>query len=736
VSPPGVAELSTALEENAQAPYGRVRTARAERLVELVEQTRDRPLLIRALQQLTSAYSFGNEDVRAPVPFARVLQMWDAHPGDFTPAAASTLHWQFKWIAGDLLDHPGVPLDQITDWVDQMQARYRQAGYSERPVLRCRQLIADHLGRPEEEAEAFRRWRAAPRDRMADCEACEQHRIGEWLADAGHDQEAIDAWRPVLDGELTCLTEPLRTRAAAQPVLVRLGRLDQARSFHLAGYRAARGNEVLRDVVEAHLVFAARTGNEPRALEILADHVEWLEPQGESPLSRAYWLARVVHLMRRLELLGHGDVPIAAPRSQHGISTPTRLRRQLEPELESLSARFDARNGSSSVGDRLARVVTAEPLIDQLPLGVRGVRLAPSALAGPAPATSAPVAAPIAAPIASATSPDARLDAAAPDDTGRPRSAADLMAWADTLWQTDGSETEALDVALLAAHRADGVDEELATRARWLAAHACSYLRRDGEAIALFEEVLPDLDRWGSEVARARARSIYAGCLERQGEPVAAAALVAEAARIVEGWPDQTEHAELAHWLGELLESDGRRQEAEQAYRRAARLWRGLGRSGEAVKAERARAWVHDDPDVAVECFERAQALIADLADGPAPPDWLPEQRAETDQQFARLLLQGVWYGDVTGGVAERALALAEQAVTEYAGLGELARRSWVQAALTACQAQLTLGRRADAESRARAVRLACVEHGLTDLLDAVDEVIDDCAEDEIAGTL
>jgi hypothetical protein len=367
------AEVSEALRGNADAPYGPVRSAYAERLVQAAEQTGDRPLTVQALQELISAYEFGGEAPRMLVPFARVLRMWDDDPADFDRWAIHRLHWHFKWVTSGMISHPSVPLSTMHKWLAEMEQRYRQRGYGRQTVQAQRHFVASHVGDNATAQEAFEAWLAADRDEMSDCQACEHKGQGDWRVDTGRDDDAIALWQPVLDGELRCEEEPHRTLAASLLPLARLGRLDQARANHLRGYRMVRGKPNLRRSVGQHIEFAALTGNEARGLEILGQHLGWLADEGESALTRLAFLVAVAVLLRRLSALGHADLEIAGT---DGGLTAGRLLAQVEREVTELARTFDERNGSTEVTANAVARMSRAPLVESLTLGARSTPLA------------------------------------------------------------------------------------------------------------------------------------------------------------------------------------------------------------------------------------------------------------------------------------------------------------------------------------------------------------------------
>lgn len=389
-----VPQIEAALAQNSGEPDRRARAARAEYLVEAAGATGNRPLEIHALQELIGAYEYSGESDRMLVPFARVLRHWDEAPGDFDAYRRHLLFWHFKWATGRLIWQPQVPLATLRHWLGEMQSRYRQAGYSARPVHQARHYLADHLGDDADAERGLDAWLAQPRDQMADCEACERNGQGDWLVRRGRDADALEAWHPVLAGELACEEEPHRLLGSSLLPLVRLGRLDEARANHLRGYRMARGKPSLRATVAAHLEFCALTGNEARGLEILAEHAAWLQPSGENLSGRRAFLEGVSVLLHRLIDLGHGALPV--PAGAGPASSVAELAALADEQVSEICAAFDARNGNTTQSTRSAGRFGQRPLVAALPLGSAAPLTrpagpadgrqdpAPSAVSGPA----------------------------------------------------------------------------------------------------------------------------------------------------------------------------------------------------------------------------------------------------------------------------------------------------------------------------------------------------------------
>ncbi|MEU1369930.1 hypothetical protein ABZ454_27880 [Streptomyces sp. NPDC005803] len=365
-APQNTDELYEALQENQRRPYGRVRTVAAEELVDAAEQIEDPLALVRALLELQEAYTYGSEPRKAPVVFARVLTLFDEQPDLFDERLRRLLFWRFKWVANALRALPEMPLTSLRQWLTEMRDRYEKAGLGLQPYYGQAYQLAAHLG--EDTALAYELWAGRSRTPLSDCEACEIcERALHHLA-AGDDARALRTWEPVLSGKESCQEEPARSLSYALLPLLRTGSTDRARELHLAGYRGCRRNPPMAGEVGRHLEFCALTGNEARGLELLAEN-RTLFDEVDSPLDQFDFLTGVEVLLRRVELLGHGELPAAGYAGR--TWTVAGLCAEVRSRADDLAARFDTRNGTTAHTDRRRARIGRAPLLDELELTLR-----------------------------------------------------------------------------------------------------------------------------------------------------------------------------------------------------------------------------------------------------------------------------------------------------------------------------------------------------------------------------
>ncbi|MFD9034158.1 hypothetical protein ACFVZW_23890 [Streptomyces sp. NPDC059567] len=377
-----------ALRENNDRPHGIQRTITAEELVEAAEAFDKPDVLVTALLELMSAYEFTGEHRKSPVVFARVLKLWDTAPESFSQWEAHQVFWRFKWVTTSLLQVPEMPLATVHGWIDQMRSRYETAEHGIQPVAAMRYHVASHTGTGV--ADAYDLWATRPRTELSDCEACETRHFAWHQVMSGDHTGAPETWRPVLGGEQGCSEEPQMSQARALLALLHVGRTDEARSHHLTGYRRVRGNTGMQDEVGLHLEFCALSRNEGRGLEILAENRPLFERTG-APLARLGFLTGAEALLARLVEDGHADTAVAGPPGRNW--TAGELLAHVRSEADTLTAAFDARNGTTEVGDRRRLRLEQRPLLDEpLPLGLRTAVARSSGAKGTPVTVSAPAA--------------------------------------------------------------------------------------------------------------------------------------------------------------------------------------------------------------------------------------------------------------------------------------------------------------------------------------------------------
>jgi len=530
-----VDEITEELQALRQVPASRAKTQRLEALAGQARETGNHALEAQVLLDVSRGYEYGAEGEKLPLALGRLLRLADQYPAEVGMLVRS-IHWQLKWMTEGMIRNPAVPLETVYRWLEELESRYRQQGYSLRPVLADRSDLAQLLGEEAAANAAMEASIAAPRDQMCDCQACERNSWGSWREWLGDDEGALEHWGPVLDGTLRCSEEPHRVLSYALVSLLRVGRLDEARSAFLRGYPMVKGNINLMPSVGRHIEFCALAGNEARGLEILAEHSAWLTDTQVDTIRRLDFLQGVTVLLRRLHSLGHGDLAVG------GSFTVATLRDSCEAEIGEICLRYDKRNGTSALSDRVAARLARQPLTDDLPLGL------PSRLPAAAPAGTA-----------------------AAVGSGPASTLADLIARARELDEARHPEAnKAWRRVAAASASGDELSPHIALRVA--EARAASGMRTDAAAArTALLEVADSFAAAGDRPGAFRARAAAARALSVAGDHAAARAessalSAAASAALAEGTltPRQylaargNEHMIVAHMLGAAESRDKR----------------------------------------------------------------------------------------------------------------------------------------------------------------------------------
>ncbi|WP_426509046.1 hypothetical protein ACPPVO_00155 [Dactylosporangium sp. McL0621] len=348
-------ELWSLLREAYQMPYGGAQIALVEQVMQHADAGGHDELRLASRLFATTAYVHGGETAKSFVTFSWCRSEYDAHPERFDEQDEHMLLWHFKYMVNGLLKFPAVPLGRTYDVLDDMERRFRAGGHSLHAVYAYRYQVAAHVGDPAAD-DWYGKWSAAPRDQNSDCAGCDPGEKVDHLVGRGRDEEAVAMAAPVLAGRLTCVEQPQSILTSLMVPYVRTGRLSEAADAHRQAYRRLRGNLADMQSIADHIEFCARTGNETRGLEIVQRHLPWLE-RAPSPQAEMWFCAASALLLGRID-----------PALPLGTTTAGELGARLAARAREWSAKFDERNGSAAVSERIEALLGAPPLIGQLPL--------------------------------------------------------------------------------------------------------------------------------------------------------------------------------------------------------------------------------------------------------------------------------------------------------------------------------------------------------------------------------
>jgi hypothetical protein len=339
-----VAEL---LRGASELRHGPEQVALVERAVSIADAHQDLELGFAARRRLVQSATFSGMPDKSMVAFAWCLAQSDRDPRRFPE---HRVLWQYKWVVMSLYGFPEIPRARIEEAIEDIDVRYRRAGLSLRPIWRIRLISARGMGDEDRAGECFSRWLEAPRDQFTDCRACETSTHVGHLVDLGRDDQALEVARPLLDGRLSCATQPQISLGRVLLPLLRRGRLDEAVERHLQGYRAIRREpHYYTATLAQHLSFLALSGNLDRAVAVLEAHAAQAL-RDPTPGDRFHFGLAARLVVDALRRAGRDVVAVRlglGPQADHRGPTPTTdLEQLLAGFLQELAARFDARNGN------------------------------------------------------------------------------------------------------------------------------------------------------------------------------------------------------------------------------------------------------------------------------------------------------------------------------------------------------------------------------------------------------
>ena len=293
--------------------------------------------------------TFSGSQDRALVSFAWCLAQADKNPDDFDVV---DLLWPYKWIVSNLHAYPQMPREKIDGLQSDIERRFTEAGLSLRPVHGIRVIDCLLMGDEPAAEEQFELWKKAKRDSMADCKACEQNRLVEYLTIKEDDEAAIKEAKVLFDGKLTCAEVPQLTVAYMVQCYLRTGQVDKIESLKKSWYRPVKNSEEFLEVVAYLLLYAGVKGDFATVVNMIEAHTPWIMRTPNQNRRMVFSLAAALSLTK----LGkeESEIKLRMPQEapcfrSDGKYAAAELANWFEQDAMDLAARFDKRNGNDYV---------------------------------------------------------------------------------------------------------------------------------------------------------------------------------------------------------------------------------------------------------------------------------------------------------------------------------------------------------------------------------------------------
>lgn len=361
-------ELWAMLEEADRMEHGEAQQAIMEDVIRHADAGGFPRLAFTARRALASAYSVDRQWHKAFPLFSRCLSEYDQRAWDFGPEDEYQLRRWYTSIAQSMAEFPEISLEQIYAAFTDMERRFTTGGHSLRAVHDARRWVAQVVGDWDEEERCHRAWVAAggPHpDSVWDFEAEVERLV--LRGDDASVARAVELAEPVLAGQRTFNQPPAPIQCHMLLPLVRAGRGEEAALAYRRSKRAMEHGVYRYEYSGMHIEFCALTGNDEEGLEQLQRRLFHFASLNR-PNGKMEFAASAAVLLRVLEEDGRGTERIRRGYTSETTATIAELRAELEGTARDLAAKFDARNGSTSQGDRVRARLGARPVVEFLPL--------------------------------------------------------------------------------------------------------------------------------------------------------------------------------------------------------------------------------------------------------------------------------------------------------------------------------------------------------------------------------
>ena len=331
------ARISAEFEELEHLPYGPERIEGHLRLSAEAEAGEDHSLRCKLLIWISDDYMETDDKPRMIEFFDRAWAVYREHADAIDPHVRYNLRTTFSPAITALDLDPQVPAEEVLRRLDEMDAFYRDGGYSMRIPYRTRYWFHRRRGEAAEATRLVELLAAEPGDAGAHCDAMGPMVAAQWYqGPAKNRARAAELWQRILELPDQNCAEDHRAQALAELAFLSLvlGRPALARSCHRAGYpliRRARGEWRALDL---HMIYANRVRDVAGFLRIVHDHAELLDAPLDDDV--AWYHGRVLQFLHLLCLRGHAQLPITLP--DRSETTADRLRERLDAGLAAHAA--------------------------------------------------------------------------------------------------------------------------------------------------------------------------------------------------------------------------------------------------------------------------------------------------------------------------------------------------------------------------------------------------------------
>ncbi len=351
-------ELTRLIQAAGRGPY-RDRIGAAEMACVLADQVGDLDGGWEAREALVLASAFGGAPEKCLMGFAWLESQVESDPERFP---IQDILWSYKWVVEKVPEFSQISRANVEGTLERMRLAYESCGASLRPYHAGRARAAAMMDGDTEALRAhMEAYAMAPRDRYADCRACETHFATGIALLVGDYERAHRLALPIVNGKEKCSEIPHLTYGLLTVPSWKAGFEDRARLYHQRGYELCRTTVDFLEAISAHLHFTLVSDDEEQGVSIFLNHLSWAL-DSHAGWRRMHFLESALPLLSRLESRGSDrqfPVPHAWKNDGPANADVSQMKNLVDAELTRLIAAMDARNQNDWVSTQVASHVAS-----------------------------------------------------------------------------------------------------------------------------------------------------------------------------------------------------------------------------------------------------------------------------------------------------------------------------------------------------------------------------------------
>jgi hypothetical protein len=344
--------------------------ARRHQAIDLADQYQDDEGRFRArLDCMSLGLAAGQYDDNV-FHFVQCVEICERRPELLFPyGQLMALHSRYNLAS--LACYAAISRRQIAH-ADKYTARlYETAGWGTRALHKTRMFLSTVLGDLDQIAVHRSHFLASPRQGGEDCLACEISGVCKAFIATHQLDLALTHARDLLNGKLTCGTQPAGTDADLILPLLRAGNLKLAQKIMRRSFNTVRDDIGCFDDTGRFIAYLVATDQLPRALQILESALANF-PTVRRDWDRFWMLSGTCLLLRRLTQARPTPIHLRLPPHNpcyraNNRYDPATLLAWAAPQLQTLAQRFDARNGNLHYSNILRDLDTVLEHITPIP---------------------------------------------------------------------------------------------------------------------------------------------------------------------------------------------------------------------------------------------------------------------------------------------------------------------------------------------------------------------------------